>query len=323
MPHTFDLSQDQLQSYQGRNPRPTDFDAYWQRGLDDIAAVDPDVEIVPADFQTPFAECSHLYFTGTGGARIHAKLIRPKTTTPGPAVLFFHGYTMNGGSWNGHLACAAAGITVLAMDCRGQGGLSQDVGGHNGFTVEGHIIRGLQDALNGNPDNLLFRHIFLDTVQLARVASELPFVDASRMAATGASQGGGLTVACAALVPSIKLALPVYPFLTDYLRVWEMDLMGEGYGEIRTWFKRFDPRHQQNEAVFTQLGYIDVQHLASRIEAEVDWFIGYEDMICPPSTQFATYNKITSPKKLFEYHNFDHSYLPLSDDLIFQRLLTL
>ena len=31
---------------------------------------------------------------------------------------------------------------VAAMDCRGQGGLSEDVGGVKGTTVNGHIIRG-------------------------------------------------------------------------------------------------------------------------------------------------------------------------------------
>ena len=52
----------------------------------------------------------------------------------------------------------------------------------------------------------------------------LPEVDADRVAATGGSQGGALTLACAALEPRIKRAAPVFPFLCDYQRVWEMDL---------------------------------------------------------------------------------------------------
>ncbi len=35
--------------------------------------------------------------------------------------------------------------------------------------------------------------------------------------------GGALTIACAALEPRIKRAAPVFPFLCDYQRVWEMD----------------------------------------------------------------------------------------------------
>ena len=52
---------------------------FWQDGLAEMHAVDPEVELVPAEFETAVADCFHLTFTGVGGARIHAKLLRPKT----------------------------------------------------------------------------------------------------------------------------------------------------------------------------------------------------------------------------------------------------
>ena len=54
-----------------------------------------------------------------------------------------------------------------------------------------------------------------------------------------------LTLACAALEPRVKLAAPVYPFLSDYQRTWEMDLDVEAYAELRQFFRRFDPQHQR------------------------------------------------------------------------------
>lgn len=48
-----------------------------------------------------------------------------------------------------------------------------------------------------------------------------------------------------------------------------MDLDVDAYAELREFFRRFDPRHQREEAVFTRLGYLDVQHLAPRIRGEV------------------------------------------------------
>ena len=77
MPGLFDLPFDQLHDYQGTNPRPADFDAYWQRAHRELQAVDAAVELASAQFQAPFARCDHLYFTGAGGARVHAKLLRP------------------------------------------------------------------------------------------------------------------------------------------------------------------------------------------------------------------------------------------------------
>ncbi|UUZ90238.1 acetylxylan esterase [Paenibacillus sp. P25] len=302
-----DMPLEKLYAYKGRNPRPADFDAYWERAIAEMKAVNPEVELVKADFDVPFAECYHLYFTGVRGARIHAKYIKPKGAAgPHPAVVQFHGYTGRSGDWADKLGYAALGFSLFSMDCRGQGGLSEDTGGVKGTTHHGHIIRGLDD----HEDQLLFRHIFLDTAQLAGIAMSMPEVDPDRVGAFGGSQGGALTIACAALEPRIKRLAPVYPFLSDYRRVWEMDLAENAYGELRTFFRQFDPQHEREEEIFTRLGYIDIQHLAGRIRGEVMMGVGLMDRVCPPSTQFAAYNKIRAPKKLEIYPDYAHENLP-------------
>jgi len=319
------MPREKLDLYSGRNPKPSNFDDFWASGLTEMRAVDPQVEIVPADFQTPFADCSHLYFTGVDGARIHAKMLRPKPSADSkqgertPALIMFHGYSINSGDWIDKLGYVAMGYTVVALDCRGQGGLSDDAGGTKGWTLRGHIVRGLGDK----PERMLFRQIFLDTAQLAAIVMDMDHVDEARVGATGASQGGGLTIACAALEPRIKLAAPIYPFLCDYQRVWEMDLAKDAYDELQTWFRRFDPLHEREAEIFTQLGYIDVQHLADRIEAEVMMSVGLMDEICPPSTQFAAYNKINATKSLRIYPDFGHENLPGNSDAIFQFMAQL
>jgi cephalosporin-C deacetylase len=182
-----------------------------------------------------------------------------------------------------------------------------------GNTLRGHIIRGLDDK----PENLLFRQIYLDCAQLAGIVMDMPEVAPKRVGATGGSQGGGLTLACAALEPRIARATPVFPFLCDYQRVWEMDLAVAAYEELKQYFRFFDPRHEREEDVFTKLGYIDNQHLAPRIEAKVLMIVGLMDQICPPSTQFAAYNKITSEKDMVLYPDFGHEGLPGGEDTIF------
>lgn len=324
MPLTFDFNFEKLQTYTGINPRPADFDTYWDSALAEMRALDPRVELVPAEFQAPNAECFHMYFTGVGGARIHAKLLRPKQApAPHPAVVMFHGYSGDSGDWADKLSFVGQGFTIAALDCRGQGGLSEDPGGVIGNTLHGHIIRGLEDALNGHPEKLLYRQIFLDTAQLAKIVIEMPGVDPKRVGATGGSQGGGLTVACAALEPRIARAAPVFPFLSDYQRVWEMDQAVNAYSELKEYFRRFDPRHEKEAAAFEKLGYVDIQNLAPRIRAQICWPIGLADTICPPSTQFAAYNKITSPKSMVIYPDFGHEGLPGVNDKIFEFLLGL
>ena len=324
MPLTFDFPFEQLVDYMGSSPRPDDFNQYWQQGLEEMRQVDPQVGLRPADFGTSFCECYDMYFTGVRGARIHAKLLKPKNARePHPAVLMFHGYTGNAGDWSDKLGYAAQGFTVAAMDCRGQGGSSEDTGGVSGNTLHGHIIRGLQDALNGKPENLLFRQVFLDAAQLAGIVMDMPDVDAERVGALGGSQGGALTVACAALEPRIRRAAPLYPFLSDYKRVWDMDQGREAYVELREYFRSFDPAHKQEQAIFEELGYIDIQNLADRIEAEMQWGIGLMDTTCPPSSQFAVYNKIKSPKSMRIYPDYAHEVIPGFADLSFQFMLDL
>ncbi|GIO35702.1 acetylxylan esterase [Paenibacillus antibioticophila] len=315
-----DMPMPELLKYQGISPKPEDFDQYWAQALAELEEVDPQVELVPSEFQAPQAECFDLYFTGVQGARIHAKYVRPKAAaTPHPAVLQFHGYAWNSGDWNDKLAYASIGYSIAAMDCRGQGGRSEDAGQVKGTTLRGHIIRGLDD----HPDKLLFRQIFLDTVQLARIVMSFPEVDEQRVGAMGGSQGGGLTIACSALEPRIKRLAPFYPFLSDYRRVWEMDLAKDAYEELRNFFRFHDPLHTREEEIFNMLGYIDIQHLADRIRGEVLMAVGLMDTICPPSTQFAAYNKIQAPKQLEVYPDFGHEYLPGFGDRTLQFMLGL
>jgi cephalosporin-C deacetylase len=315
-----DLPIPELHKFQGRNPRPADHDAYWERALGELEALDLRPELRPAEFYSPFADCFDLWFKGVGDVRIYSKYVRPKKIGGKiPALLKFHGYSANAGDWFHLLPYAAAGMAIAAMDARGQGGLSEDAGGVRGNTLHGHIIRGLEEG----PDKLLFRDIFLDTAALAKVLAGFEEVDGQRMGAFGGSQGGGLTAACAALYPALKKAAPIHPFLCDYRRVWEMDLARGAYQELQDYFRRFDPRHEREEEIFTTLGYVDLQFLAKRIKAEVLMFTGLMDTTCPPSSQFAMYNKITARKNVLFYPDFGHEGMPDVEDLMFKFFASL
>lgn len=198
------------------------------------------------------------------------------------------------------------------------GGRSEDVGGVYGNTLHGHVIRGLSEK---DPHKMLYRDIFLDTAELAGIVMDLDFIDETKVYAMGGSQGGALTLACASLEPRIAKAAPAEPFLCDFKRVWDMDLDVNVYGELRDYFRMFDPRHEREEEIFTKLGYIDIQYLVPRIKGEVLMLTGLLDDICPPSTQFAAYNKMTCKKRHLIYPDYKHEALKDVNDITYQFLV--
>ncbi|MGG5462208.1 acetylxylan esterase [Clostridium sp. B9] len=316
-----DMSLEKLYEYKGVSPIPKDFDEFWDEELKKLDKINPNVEMIKSDFESPIADCYDLYFNSVDGAKIYAKFMKPKNIKGKlPALLEFHGYQGRSTDWSNKLQYVASGMCVVAMDCRGQAGLSEDVGGVKGITVKGHIVRGLVEGR----EKLLFKSIFLDAVMLARIIMDMDCIDENRVATTGGSQGGALALACAALESRIKGVYAYYPFLCDYKRVWFMDLGGEAYDELKRYFKFIDPNHDNEEYVFNTLGYIDIKNMAHRIKCEVNMAIGLMDDICPPSTQFAAYNNVEMKKNLVLYPDYGHEpYLPKLSDRIYSWALSI
>ncbi len=314
-----DMSLEKLKVYQGKNPRPADFDEFWDKSIAELDSIDPAPTFTEVALDCAFATLYELRFTSTKGARIYAKVAVPKTEGKHPTILKFHGLSGNCGPFFDILPYAAQGYVIATMDSRGQGGYSEDVGGVPGTTYTHPFIRGIE----GPPEGFLVRDLFLDTAMLARVMMAQNFVDKTRVAVTGGSQGGALSVACAALVPEIKLCAPNFPYHADYKRVWEMDLAKGAYEGIRYYFRWFDPAHEHEEEFFTKLGYIDIQYLAPRIKAKTQWTTCLMDTTCPPSSQFAAYNKLVCEKEMIIYPDYAHETPGSHKDKTFAFLSTL
>ncbi len=309
-----DMPLSELKQYCGITPCPDDFDAFWDHSITELSRINPRASFTPYPFPSAVADCYELRFTSDKGATIYAKFATPKGAVGKcPTLLHFHGLGGRSLPWIDLTPYAAQGMCIASMDVRGQGGRSQDVGGYVGTTDIIPFMRGIE----GEPEDLLYRSIFLDTAMLATVLKAHPLVDGTRMGVFGGSQGGALSLVCASLVPEIKLCSTRFPYLSDYRRVWEMDLAKGAYDGLGFYFRKFDPRHEREEEIFTKLGYIDIQNLVPRIRAKVKFYTGLMDNICPPSTQFAAYNKITSQKELIVYPDYGHEELPDEKDMTF------
>jgi cephalosporin-C deacetylase len=148
-----------------------------------------------------------------------------------------------------------------------------------------------------------YRRLFTDAARAVEAARSHPAVDAARIAVTGASQGGGISLAVSCLVPSLAAVMPDVPFLCHYRRATEI-VDTNPYHEI----SRYCTVHRDKiEAVFATLSYFDGLNFAARAVAPALFSVGLMDDICPPSTVFAAYNHYAGPKdiNIWPYNNHE------------------
>ena len=309
-----DMTLEQLKNYKGITPCPVDFDVYWNTQLAMIKNYEASYELTYLPkMSSKVMHCYDLTFISFDGSKIYAKYLRPATDEKKPLVFQFHGYPGSSRSFLELSGFVASDMAVVAMDCRGQGGRSHDNQSYPGTTVSGHIIMGLSGA---SPDAMYYRNVFLDTVVLVNLLKTFPNTDNSHLCANGASQGAALALVCASLNPEIKRTCALYPFLSDYKRVWDLNLDLVAYEGLRYYNKWFDPAGIHVEETFTKLGYIDVKNFAPRIQGAVLMGTGLLDDICPPSTQFAVFSHIKCTKEHILYPNFTHELIRDFDDRI-------
>lgn len=294
----FDLPLDRLREYRSSTPEPADFDAFWQRTLTETREHALDAEFVPLATGLRLVDTYDVTFSGFGGQRIRGWFVVPHgTSEPLPAVVQYIGYGGGRGLAHDALLWANAGYAHLLMDTRGQGSMSTpgdtaDSGATGANQVPGFLTRGILDR-----DDYYYRRLLTDAVRAVEAARSHPLVDATRVAVTGGSQGGGMTLAVAGLVPDLVAAMPEVPFLCDFRRATALtdDLP---YGELRSYC---GSHRDQVEQVFDTLGYFDGVNFAARATAPSLFSVGLMDTICPPSTVFAAYNAYAAAKRIREY----------------------
>ncbi|MGL6114472.1 MAG: acetylxylan esterase [Cetobacterium sp.] len=311
---SIDMKLPELKKYMGINPKPKDFNEKWKEFVELADKAPLNYKIVESSFKFPFGKAYDLTFDGIDGEKIYCKMLLPKSEKKVPGILEFHGYGGYSREWSNKLKYVANGMGVFSMDCRDQPGNS----GKENYR-RGNLVRGLEE----NTLEMYYVKTFLDGYRLSKIVMELKEIDNDKIVTLGGSQGGALAIAVGALNPKIKEIFSVYPFLSDYKRVWEMDLGESPYQELKDYFRYKDPLHEREEEIFTSLGYVDIQNFSSFIKNKVIMATGLMDRICPPSTQFAFYNKLQCEKKILIYPDFGHEDIIGLDDIIYQWSLKL
>ena len=305
----FDLPLDRLETYLPDVREPADFDAFWQGSLSTADGCPAVLDVRPEPTDLEVVQTWDVTFPGFGGDPIRAWYTRPAGVSAAlPAVVEYLGYGRGRGLPHERLTWAAAGYAHLLMDSRGQG----DQYGTGGATPDprGTAPGGLGPMTRGvlDPAEYYYRRLITDAVRAVEAVRALPGVDPSRVAAIGNSQGGGLALAVAGLIPDLAAVLASVPFLCHIQRAIDIT-DADPYGEI---VRYLSVHRDAEDPVRRTLSYVDAVSFARRAVAPAHFAAGLRDTVCPPSTVFAAHNHYGAangterPERTIHVYSFNH-----------------
>ena len=298
----FDLALPDLRDYRPDVRVPADFDDFWSSTIAGARETGGSPVVTPVETPLRGIDAFDVTFPGFAGDPVKGWLLLPADREGTlPAVVEFNGYGGGRGLPVERLGWAASGYAHFFMDTRGQGsawgagGATPDPHG-SGPAFPGFMTRGIDD-----PETYYYRRVFTDAVRAVDAVRTLPEVDAARVAVCGASQGGGIAIAAAALSDGLVAAMPDVPFLCHFERAVGMTGR-DPYDEIA----RYLAVHRgAEERVFETLSYFDGVSFAARAQAASLFSVALLDPICPPSTVFAAFNAWAGADKEIEVFPFN------------------
>ncbi len=301
----FDFPLDELKTYCPKRNEPADFDAFWKSTLDETRTFPLNAKFERVDVGLVAQDTFDVTYAGFGGQPIKGWLLLPRQRTGKvPCVVEFIGYGGGRSFVTDWLLWSSAGYGHFIMDTRGQGsnwssGDTPDLYAEGGNAhYPGSMTKGILD-----PKHYFYRRVFTDAVRAIEAVRSHPEVDAAKIAVTGGSQGGGITIAAAGLVPDVAAAMPDVPFLCHYRRATEL-VDSYPYKEIAEYCHA---HRDKVDTVFSTLGYFDGLNLAARAKAKALFSTALMDQVCPPSTVFAAYNHWAGEKdiKVYPYNGHE------------------
>ncbi|MDQ0584026.1 cephalosporin-C deacetylase [Streptomyces rishiriensis] len=263
------------------------------------------MSVLPVETGLRLTNTWDVTFRGFAGDPVRAWFSLPAgAREPLPVVVEYVGYGRGRGLPHERLTWVNAGYAHLLMDNRGQG----DQYGNGGATPDPHstspggpgpAVRGLR-----SPHDYHYRRLITDAVRAVTAARALTGVDSARTVVVGNSQGGGLALAVAGLVPDLTAVLVTAPLLCGIRRA--LDLTDTGpYGEMATYLAV----HRGNEeTAYRTLSYMEGISFARRAQAPAHFGTGLRDTVCPPSGAYVAFNRYgelsggaDSPREMHAY----------------------
>jgi cephalosporin-C deacetylase len=152
-------------------------------------------------------------------------------------------------------------------------------------------------------DHYYYRSAYMDCVRGVDFLYSRPEVDSSRIGVWGFSQGGGLTLATAALDHRVSVAVAGVPWLCNFPVA--ADITTAPYVELHDYLRQHP---EQRQVVLDNLTYFDQLSLADAIACPTLIASAITDQVHPLRTVMPVFEKIPAMKSIIVYPDLDHEY---------------
>lgn len=258
---------------------PADFDAFWQKTLEEQARIPLDLQITKVKDQGK-SDVFKFSFAGLLGHRCYGYLTVPQDRSKKyPAVLILPSsgvHSLQPPSFgNDDRVGMAINIAWVDVD------LPQEQYDWRTWPAP-YLVTGILDK-----DYYSLRFSYAACARAAEILAARPEVDADNILVTGGSQGGGLTLVAAGLYPKFKAAVANVPALCRL--DWMLDLRPPYFPIAYT--------ADGKPMIAATLRYYDAANFARRIRCPIWISLGLLDDVTPPMGVFGAYNVIPASQK--------------------------
>jgi cephalosporin-C deacetylase len=275
---------------------------FWEETRAALAKVDMDAKVETVEESDVFTmegriktrTISRVILSSLEGRRIRAWYTVPTSEPPSrgwPAIMEVPGY---GGVMPLPMHLVQYGYATLSLYPRSQGESLKEWEIEQGTRLIYHVT---------NRERYYYRGAYMDCVRGIDFLHSRAEIDTSRIGVWGFSQGGGLSLATAALDHRVSAAVAGVPWLCNFPVAAEVTTAP--YVELHDYLKAHpEQRHQ----ALTTLAYFDQLNLADAIACPTLIGSAILDEVHPLRTVMPVFEKIRALKSIVVYPDLDHEY---------------
>ena len=282
---------------------PFDFDKYWSEAIENSKSIPLNTNLTPLPDKSNDSVAVYQVeyeFFNDGVQKFYGVLSLPKQEGRYPALVRFPG-----AGWlplGGDQTNAAEGFVTLDLYIHGRP-VTKDKSYY--VDLQNNELKAYQYQGVSNRDSFYFKNAILGCVRSIDLIYSLPQFDGKHIGSWGSSQGGALSIITTSLEKRINYLVALCPAMSDFTGY--LNNRAGGWPHL---FTRPELYKDKQKEIVETLSYYDVVNFAKRLKVPGFFSWGYNDPTTPPTSIYAAYNVIQSPKKLYIIPEGVHKIYP-------------